>query len=214
MTAVISRAPKLAFVQTSTYFPPNFLSHSCKATAHSLAALGYDVRTFDRNHLPAKHRVTPHTPVKGGAGCVKFLYERAFPGVTYPNFDVPKELTQFARRRITYSTLGELRTRHKSKPYNNGEKFVKPVVAKLFYARDANYAACSLDEHPDSTPISVQDFRKFQGEVRFVVSPWTGPMILPFYDENKSREWQKTLGSIRQFAKDIYETWKPTGPKC
>ena len=214
---VISRAPKLAFVQGHRFgdLRRNYLSNSCETVARALKNLGYDVRPFNREHLPAKYRVTPHTPVKGDAGCVKFLYERAFPGVVYPNFDVPKELEPFARRKITYTTLGKLRARHNSKPFPYGEKFVKPSVhAKLFAARDANYAAWGLTTYPDSTPISVQDYRSFRDEVRFMVSPWTGPKNLSFYDEDKSRDWQDTLKTLQELAHTIWETWKPTGPKC
>lgn len=107
---VISRAPKKAFIQASKYegsWGHPFLSDSCKAAAVALKALGYDVRTFTPNNFPAKNKVTPHTPVKGDTGCVKFLYERTF-GVEYPNFDVPRELEPFARRKITYPTLGKI----------------------------------------------------------------------------------------------------------
>lgn len=215
---VISRAPKLAFIQASKYegsWGHPFLSDSCKAAAVALKALGYDVRTFTPNDFPAKNKVTPHTPVKGDTGCVKYLYERTF-GITYPNFDVPRELEPFARRKITHSTLGKLRARHCVKPYSYYEKFVKPSVqAKLFHAQSAQYAAgWACDKYPESTPIIVQDYRDFQEEVRFFVAPWTGPVHGDGYTDGMDREGLRTLKRIQEYANTIYEAWKPTGPKC
>lgn len=217
---VISRAPKLAFVQSQPHrygwHDHPYLSDSCKAAAVALKALGYKVNTFTRTKLPAQHMVTPHTPVKGDTGCVKYLYERAFPGVTYPNFDVPKELTQFARRKFKYSTLGELRAQHRAHPFSYDEKFVKPTYqAKLFYGHSAQYAAgYALDRLPDNTPITVQDFRDFQDEVRFFVAPWTGPITVDGYADEMDQEELANLKKITEYANTIYETWKPTGPKC
>jgi len=215
---VISRAPKIAFIQGSNYDHYSYgtyLSDSCKAAGVALKALGYDVRIFTRAHLPPRHKVTPHTPVKGDTGCVKFLYERAF-GVTYPNFDVPEPLERFARRNITHSTLGKLRARHCAKPYSYYEKFVKPSEhAKLFRAQSAQYAAgWACDKYPESTPITIQDYLDFRDEVRFFVSPWTGPVTVDGYTEGMGRDELRDLKKLTDYANLIYETWKPMGPKC
>lgn len=217
---VISRSPKTAFIQASKYdggwgHHP-YLSSSCMAAALALKALGYDVRTFTPGKLPARHRVTPDTPVKGDTGCVKYLYERAF-GVEYPNFDVPRPLKRFARRKITQSTLGELRAQNRVRPFRYNEKFVKPSVqAKLFYGQDASYVLGSytLSNLPDSTPISVQEHRSFRDETRFFVSPWTGPLTVEGHMDYLDRDELRTFKKLTEFANTIYETWKPTGPKC
>lgn len=216
---VISRAPKTAFIQASKYdgrwgcHP--YLSKSCKAAATALKALGYTVRTFTPTKLPPRHRVTPHTPVKGDTACVKYLYGRAFPGVAYPNFDVPEPLARFARRTITQSTLGELRAQHRAHPIAYGTKFVKPSAqAKLFYGRDASYAAEYRSELLDSTPIAVQEYRNFQDETRFFVSPWTGPVTTEGHTDYLDRTELRNFKRITEYANTIYETWKPTGPKC
>mgnify|MGYP002409060964 FL=1 len=219
---VISRSPKTAFIQASKYdggwgHHPH-LSSSCMAAAQALKALGYDVRTFTPGKLPARHRVTPDTPVKGDTACVKYLYERTF-GVEYPNFDVPKPLKRFARRTITQSTLGELRAQHRVRPFRYNEKFVKPSVqAKLFRGQDASYVTSytytTLSNLPDSTPISVQDYRNFQDETRFFVSPWTGPLTVEGHTDYLDQDELRTFKKLQEFANTIYETWKPTGPKC
>lgn len=216
---VISRAPKNAYIQASKY-PDGFrdhpyLSDSCNAAAKALKSLGYEVKTFTPAKLPPRHKITPDTPVKGGTGCVKYLYEMAF-GVTYPNFDVPPELARFARRKIEHSTLGELRARNNTRPFAYYEKFVKPSVqAKLFGAQSAQYAATwACEKHPDSTPIIVQDYRDFDEEVRFFVSPWTGPVTVDGYTEGMDRDTLRKHRRIEAYARDIYEAWKPTGPKC
>lgn len=208
---VISRAPKKAYFQASPYDPSRTLS--CGGVARALKSMGYEVVLFPRNRLPARHKITPHTPVKGDTGVVKFLYERAFPGVTYPNFDVPKPLQRFARRKIRESTLGEFRAMNEEIPWlQRPPQFIKPKVAKLFCGRTTSYAARDLGHLPDDTQILLQDFRRFSFEYRFYVSPWTGP--LPADDLYLRHTEKGTYEKILKCAKEMWETWKPESPKC
>lgn len=206
MTSVISRAPKLAFVQGHQW--GGYLSPSCSAVAESLAQMGYDVETFLGNKLPPKHKVTPKTPVKGGTMEVKCLYERLFPGVTYPNIDVPKELAKYGRREIITATLGEVRAM--ATHTHSFTKFIKPLnQAKLFPGRELQYATTSLKHLPDHTPVAIHDYRRFQDEVRLFVTH-KGEITTASGWFGTSRE----LAKLQKFAAKLHKTWKHVAPKC
>jgi len=208
-----SRAPKRAYIQAAPNMNGSnpFMSDSCEAVADALKEMGYKVIPFTPEKLPPLDKLSPETPVKGSTGYVKYLYERLFPGVTYPNIDVPRELTRFARRRITHSTLGELRARDKTEPFRYNEKFVKPsATPKLFRAQCASSAVGPwMSHHPDDTPITIQDYRVFQDEMRYFVSPWAG--VTPL---NRDPLWVSNDKRLHPFANQIHQAWKHVAPKC
>lgn len=223
---VISRAPKLAFVQAHRYAshphgyatfsgcsqPNDFLSSSCRNTAQSLTKLGYDVRLFTRQNLPPQHLVSPHTPVKGSTATVRILFKRTFPGVAYPNIDVPQELAKYARRKIVASTLGNVRARQYKIPY--GTKFIKPLhKAKLFHGGDLRSRLWHIPNLPDHTPVAIHDYRDFRDEERFVVTP-RGKVIPVFTYVVENEVANKKIERLQEFATMLHEAWAHVAPKC
>lgn len=165
----ISKAPRVAFVQ-ETECGSDYLSYSCRIAAEELASMGYKVKTFVKGRLPPAHEVTPRTPVKGSTRSVRLIFERMFPGVRYPNIDVPPELAKYARRTITPTTLGEVRKLMRGVP--PGTKFIKPAhKAKLFRGVDLSIAPHYTSHFPDHTPVLLQEYRSFDYEERFVITP-------------------------------------------
>lgn len=209
MTAIVSRAPKRAHIQASSWDPNRPLSLSCGAVAKALQKMGYKVELFTRTKPPARHKITPLTPVKGDTGMVKFLYERTFPGVTYPSFDIPNPLRTYARRKVVTTTLGALR----GAPHATLKKFVKPVVPKLFPATSDIHHVQDLPL-PDDTGVLLQDLRQFRDECRFFVAPWTGPIPMDDYLSDTDTRGRQDYERMAQLAQEMYEVWKPEAPKC
>jgi len=206
---MISRAPKRAYIQADPERrgAPS-LTGSCLRAAESLREIGYKVIPFTSKSI-ARLRVTPETPVKGTTGCVKYLYEKTFPGVTYPNFDVPEELTRFAQRKITHSTLGEIR----AKTIPREKLFIKPsATAKLFRGMDASFvhgmysSALGL---PDETPILVQEYRGVRNEMRFFIHPGRKAV----FDEGAYYLSEDRWPKYHDLVRKIRRAWR-TGPKA
>jgi hypothetical protein len=195
---------KIAYVQEGTH--RGFLSRSCRAVARDLVRRGYTIKTFTPEKLPVAKHVTPHTPVKGDTACVREIYQRAF-HTPLPNIDVPKPLARYARRKITATTLGELRATAKNNPRYANDVFVKPMLAKDFPGqRFTSAAAEELRYHPDTYPLQAQERRYFTNEVRFFAGPRT---LRP----TRLRETPDDQG-LQRFAQKLYEVWKPTAPKA
>lgn len=134
--------------------------------------MGYEIKTFEAGRLPPAHEVTPRTPIKGSTRSVRLLFERLFPGVLYPNIDVPPELAKYARRKITPTTLGAVRA---IGPVRHSLKFIKPHhKAKLFRGIDLAFAADYTSHLPDRTTVLLQDYREFRISERYLVTPREG----------------------------------------
>lgn len=213
----IHTSTKVAYVQKprhETTWSGGFLSPSCQAVAHDLKKKGYRVEGFTVEELPPRNKVTPHTPVKGGAGCVKFLYERMFPGVIYPNIDIPTPLKKYARRKITTSTLGEVCHNPRLPP----NTFVKPLIhAKAFHGRTLDEIRfCGLLWRiPETLPVAVQEYREFDDEIRYFVHP-KGIRICPtdVIDLLDGEEPDATEVCLTKFAHKLVEEWKHKAPKA
>lgn len=196
---------KIAYVQEGTH--RGFLSRSCHAVARDLVRRGYTIKTFTPEKLPPAKHVTPHTPVKGDTACVREIYQRAF-HTPLPNIDVPKPLARYARRKITATTLGELRATAKNNPRYAHDVFVKPMLAKDFPGqRFFSAAAEELRYHPDTYPLQAQERRYFTNEVRFFAGPRT---LRP----TRLRETNRYDKELQRFAQKLYEVWKPAAPKA
>lgn len=204
MTTPTTPTKKIAYVQEGTH--QGFLSRSCRAVARDLIRLGYTVKTFTPGKLPPAKHVTPHTPVKGDTACVREIYQRAF-HTPLPNIDVPKPLARYARRKITITTLGELRATAKNNPRSAHNVFVKPLIAKDFPGQPFTSAAAEeLRYHPDTYPLQAQERRYFTHEVRFFAGPRT---LRPTRPRENPRDQE-----LKRFAQKLYEVWKPTAPKA
>lgn len=219
----ISRAPKKAFIyqmfEGGSHEFGSGMTGSCLATANALKNLGYDVVPFSKDKLPPKYKITPETPIKGTTGIVKFLYERMFPGVTYPNIDIPKPLLPFARRKIHETTLGTLRKAFPTSMVLSGVAlhkplFIKPKYPKLFSGISFDRGIPrGLSHLPDDTEVFVHSFREFGKEIRLYVSSWTGPLheddlYVDCYPESK-----KTLDRLVAFGTKVHNVWKDQAPK-
>lgn len=200
----IPKAPRVAFIQTGGYCGAYF-SESCCLAAQELDATGYVVKTFDRANLPPAHEVTPRTPVKGSTRSVRLIFERMFPGVRYPNIDVPPELAKYARRTITPTTLGA--ARELMRGARPGTKFIKPACkAKLFRGVDLSIASHYTSRFPDFTPVLLQDYREFGHEERYVITPKQKALYsagLPGSGRNH-----------KEFAEKLARVWGRAAPAC
>lgn len=195
-------AKKIAYVQEGTC--RGYLSRSCSAVAQDLVRRGYTIKTFTPEKLPPAKHVTPHTPVKGDTACVREIYQRAF-HITFPNIDIPKPLARYARRKITTTTLGELRATFKNNRLSE-EVFVKPLIAKDFPGQRFATAAHTLRYHPDTYTLQVQERRYFTQEIRFIAGPRT---LRPTQLRENPRDQE-----LKRFAQKLYEVWKPEAPKA
>lgn len=204
MRTPISKAPRVAFVQAGNYYG-DYISQSCRIAAEELAAGGYVVKTFSKGCLPPAHEVAPQTPVKGSTRSVRLIFERAFPGVRYPNIDVPPELAKYARRTITPTTLGV--ARELMRGARPGTKFIKPACkAKLFGGVDLSIASHYTSRFPDSTPVLLQDYREFGHEERYVITPKQKALYsagLPGSGRNH-----------KEFAEKLARVWGRAAPAC
>ncbi len=195
-----------AYIQAGEH--NGFLSPACLKTARDLKNRhGYRVIAFDRERLPK--RITPDTPVKGGTGLVRYLYERDF-GTPFPNLDIPEPLIPFARRKVKPTTLGELRARVRATPDPSRAArniFIKPLHhAKDFPGGTLYYRATDAPVAylPDDYPVLEQEVLRFHNEQRFMV----GPRSITATDRvNRDPD-------LYEEAKRLHMAWKHMAPRA
>lgn len=194
-----------AYIQAGAHH--GFLSPACLETARDLKNHhGYRVIPFDSTRLPK--RITPDTPVKGSTGFVRYLYERDF-NTTFPNIDIPPPLLPFARRKVTPTTLGELRARVRASPnpaITARKIFIKPLHhAKDFDGGVLYYRATDTPVAylPDDYPVLEQEVLCLYNEQRFMVGPRSVTAIGPTRDPDLHRE-----------ARRMHKAWKHMAPRA
>ena len=194
------KSPPVAYAQGGTHCYSGFASDSCRAVAKDFQRRGYIVRTFEPENLPKN--VGYDTPVKGKTTAVAAIYERLFPGTTFPNIDVPKPLRAFARRKLTYTTLGALREKERKNPGNIKPLFVKPCrCAKEFPSGFAVNVLPNLWHQEDDLPVLVQTARSFSLETRFFVGPrGLRTRINPYPKESQ-------FNRLENFALELTRLW-------
>lgn len=193
---------RTAYIQAGTV--EGYLSRSCRAVAKDLARMGYRIRPFTPGNQPLT--AAPDTPVKGGAACVKAIYERSF-NRPYPNVDIPEALAPFARRKVWETTLGALRAQERAQPRSTRNVFVKPLThPKAFTGGPFDHRAAELMYHPDDYPILAQERIVLERELRIFVGP-RGVQAQSGLLDPQRRE-------LIPFARDMYHAWKATAPRA
>ena len=99
------------------------------AAYHGFKYLGSIIQTYSK---PEKIHYKKGDIVVGGIGNIRYIANKL--NITLPNFYIPKELTSYAGRNITKSTVGEVITRIHQKE----KLFIKPILTKGFPAQVVN----------------------------------------------------------------------------
>lgn len=141
-----------------------WLDTNCFSALTWFTEMGYEIVPFV--DIRDVEGLTKETPVVGGIGSVVKALEQL--GIPRPkNFDIPKSLEKYAHRRLSTSTLGEIRNDEDLWPV-----FIKPLSDhKRFTGLVIRHFAdlLKLVGLPDELPVLASEPIRFDGEYRCFV---------------------------------------------
>jgi hypothetical protein len=160
---------RIAYIQLGDDGHP--YSSNATVAAKGFAALGYELRYFQRGQL-CDLPLTPNTVVAGGMGMMRAAFESM--GIEHPlAVSAPAALAPFLGRESWRTTLAEVRQSGRFplfvKPYEDSKLFNGRVAADLDALNRLVAARNGCPAVPDDTPILAQEPVRFLSEWRTFV---------------------------------------------